>query len=235
MKTIIILAAALSLTGCNGIGTAKQMNAASINSPTIPEVLQVGKNILSRDSIPPVEYPTLTSEQLDELARLTGIDLPDTTQYIGSRMMRKRITLEAYKIPLDEEPNHFMVYLVTRSNDGTVIDTLDLKAFHTSEYQGRPRLGGNRFYTTDASITFATEGRFTLHRVMTLTGLYLKDHRLTELWRVEWDNDYEIDESGHFQFGGQRETYRSATIDDSIIEQYKSRDLPNLVQLEKNH
>ena len=58
---------------------------------------------------------------------------------------------------------------------------------------------------------------------MTLTSLYLKNHTLTEAWRVEWDNHYEITEDGHFNFKGQQETYRTDGVDDPVIEQYKSR------------
>ena len=53
-----------------------------------------------------------------------------------------------------------------------------------------------------------------------------KDHTLTEMWRVEWDNRYEINRNGKFIFKGQQETYRTDGVDDPVIEQFKSRNLP---------
>ena len=88
------------------------------------------------------------------------------------------------------------------------------------------RFGGNRFYTTDAELRFDGKDRFTVHRVMTLTSLFLKDHTLTEMWRVEWDNRYEINSNGKFIFKGQQETMRTEGVDDPVIEQFKSRNLP---------
>lgn len=219
MKTIISLLATLLITSCGGItDNNKKMN-------TLPDVLQVGQSILSRDSIEQVDYPTLTAEQCSDLARQTSLDVPDDIQLIGTRAVDKGITLAAYKIPIGENPNLFKVYLVTHDNKGAVIDALDLREFHTSANKGPLRFGGNRFYTTDSELTFDGNRRIVLHRKMTLTSLYLKDHTLTELWRVEWDNRYEISD-GHFVFKGQQETFRTADVDDPVIEEYKSRDIP---------
>ena len=105
-----------------------------------------------------------------------------------------------------------------------VVDAIDLGEFHTSEHQKPMTFGGNRFYTTDAELRFDGDRHIILHRVMTLTSIYLKDHRLTELWRVEWDNHYEITADGHFTFKGQQETNRSPSdINDPTIEEFKSR------------
>lgn len=221
MKQIIALATVLLFTGCNGFSTAKQMNKEN----TLPDILQVGQNILIRDTVEQTEYPTLTDEQRDGLARQLTLDVPDGIQLIGERTVEKGIALEAYKAPTGEDPNLFKVYLVTRSDKGAVIDWVDLREFHTSEHQGPMRIGGNRFYTTDATLHFDSATHFTLHRVMTLTSLYLKDHTLTEMWRVEWDNHYEINK-GRFIFKGQEETYSSKHSDDPNIDEFKARDLP---------
>lgn len=219
MKTMIALIASLMITGCaNHKSYLKTVNQ-------IPDVLQIGQSLLSRDTIEEVDYPILTREQCESLHRLTTFEVPDSTRFIGIRPISKTLTLEAYKVPAGEDTNHFKVYFVTRDNKGGVIDALDLREFHTSEHQQPMRLGGNRFYTTDASITFDGEVGFTLHRVMTLTSLYLKDHSLTEAWRVEWDNHYEITNTGRILFKGQQETLRSPVIDDPVIDEYKSRDL----------
>lgn len=219
MKTMIALIASLMITGCaNHNSYPKTVNE-------IPDVLQIGQSLLSRDTIEETDFPILTQEQCDALHRLTTFEVPDSTRLIGIRPIGKTFTLEAYKVPTGEDTNHFKVYLVTRDHKGAVVDALDLREFHTSEHQQPMRLGGNRFYTTDASISFNDDGSFTLHRVMTLTSLYLKDHSLTEAWRVEWDNHYTITNTGRFIFTGQQETLRSPVIDDPIIDEYKSRDL----------
>lgn len=222
MKTIIVFVVTLMITGCSGSGinSTTQMNA-------LPDTLQIGQSILSRDTVEPVDYPTLTDEQLSTLKHQTALDIPDGTQLIGARQVGKGIILEAYKISMGEDPNQFKVILMTHDNKGQFVDALDLHEFHTSEHQGPMRFGGNRFYTTDAELRFNDARHFTLHRVMTLTSLYLKDHSLTEAWRVEWDNNYEIDATGHFAFKGQKETLRAPNdIDNPIIEEFKSRDLP---------
>ena len=218
MKTIIVLFVSILMTGCGGINTAKQIN----NLPALPDVLQLGHSILSRDSVPADSFPTITEEQRKELGEV----VPDDTQVIGMREIEGKCTLEAYMVPLSEEPNDFKVYLLTRDKDGHLIHSIDLGQFHTSEHQGPMRFGGNRFYTTEAELTFDGARRFTVHRVMTLTSLYLKDHTLTEMWRVEWDNNYQITDDGHFKFTGQQETYRTESVDDPVIEEFKSRNRP---------
>lgn len=232
MKTMIALAATLLIMGCNSINTNGQMKY------TLPDTLQVGHSLLSRDTIQIDTFPTLTVEQCRELADQTGFSVPDSARLIGMRPYNDEITIAAYQIPTGEDPNQFKVYLVAHvgnfaqvskghlSRDIHVWAYLDLGEFHTCEYQGRPRLGGNRYYTTDATLHFDNDSHFTLHHVMTLTSLYLKDHTLTELWRVEWDNQYEIDSNGYFIFKSQQETLRTpADLDDPVINDYQARDL----------
>ena len=218
MKTIITLAATLMITGCSGISNTRQIN-------TLPDIVQVGQNLLSRDTIEEADYPTLTREQRLALGKQTKSEVPAGTQLIGERSVGKGFILSVYKIPTGKDPNQFKVYLVTSKGDSTVVDAVDLREFHTSEHQQPMRLGGNRFYTTDSELRFDGNDHIILHRVMTLTSLYLKDHRLTEIWRVEWDNNYNIDPNGHFTFHSQQETHRSPSdINDPMIEEYQSRD-----------
>lgn len=230
MKLLITLAAGLAMMGCNSVKTNGQMNI-------LPDTLQLGHSLLSRDTVTTVTYPLLTAAQCRELADQTGFSVPDSSRLIGMRPFNDEITIAAYQIPTGEDPNQFKVYLVAHvgnlaqvskghlSRDIKVWAYLDLGEFHTSEHQGPRRFGGNRFYTTDAVLHFDDENHFTVHRVMTLTSLYLKDHTLTEGWRVEWDNHYGISEEGRFYYDGQQETLRTpADIDDPIIEQYQSRD-----------
>ena len=218
MKTIITLAATLIITGCSGISNTRQIN-------TLPDIVQVGQNLLSRDTIEEPDYPTLTREQRLALGKQTKSEVPAGTQLIGERSVGKGLILSVYKIPTGKDPNQFKVYLVTSKGDSTVVDAVDLREFHTSEHQQPLRLGGNRFYTTDSELHFDSPDHIILHRVMTLTSLYLKDHRLTEIWRVEWDNNYNIDTNGHITFHSQQETHRSPSdINDPMIEEYQSRD-----------
>lgn len=220
MKTIITLAAILMISSCSGIADTRQMS-------TLPDIVQVGHSILSRDTTDSAAFPTLTVEQCLTLNEQTHRDVPAGTQLIGTRTAGQGIILQAYKIPTGEDPNQFKVYLVTLNSKDMVIDHIDLGEFHTSEHQGPMRFGGNRFYTTDAELRFDEQTHIILHRMLTLTSLYLKDHSLNEIWRVEWDNHYDIDANGHFTFDRQQETHRSPDdLDAPIIDQYKSRDLP---------
>lgn len=234
MRSIITLAATLLIAGCNSIHSNSQIS-------TLPDTLQVGHSILSRDTAQAASYPVLTAAQCRELADQTGYTVPDSSRLIGMRHFNDEITIAAYQIPTGENPNQFKVYLVAHvgtvaevskghlSRDIHLWDNLDLGEFHTSEYQGQPRFGGNRFYTTDAELRFDGNDRFTVHRVMTLTSLYLKDHRLTEQWRVEWDNHYRLTEEGRFYYEGQQETLRTpADLDDPVIDDYQSRDRQDL-------
>ena len=59
---------------------------------------------------------------------------------------------------------------------------------------------------------------------MTLTSLYHKGHRLTELWRAVLDNHYNIDANGHIHFQGQQLTRHTDPYNDTIVDQYMSRD-----------
>lgn len=215
MKTVITIALLL-LIGCNN--TSKLMN----DMPALPDKLELGLSVLSQDTVPKFTFPTITEDQHRELQQ-KSIEAPDSTRLIGVREIEGNCTLEAYLVPTGEDPNQFKVILVTRSEKGLLIDAIDLGEFHTSEHQGPMRFGGNRFYTLDTDVTFNGKNRFTVHRVMTLTSLYLKDHRLTEMWRVEWDDHYKIDNSAHITFTNQQETHRTEPVDDPTIEQYKSR------------
>ena len=59
---------------------------------------------------------------------------------------------------------------------------------------------------------------------MTLTSLFLKNHTLTEMWRVEWIDNYDIDNTGHFVFKGQQETLRTPNdLNDPTIDDFKAR------------
>lgn len=218
MKMIIALVASLFITSCSGVTNTKHVD-------TLPDVVQVGQSIMNRDSIPPEDYPTLNDSARQELSRSIDLIFPAGTQLIGERETVHGIVLNAYKIPTGDDFNQFKVILVT-SDKKEFIHSIDLGDFHTCEHQEPLRFGVNRFYTTDAELRFDGKGSFTVHRMMTLTNLFLKNHTLTELWRVEWDNHYEIDSNGNFTFKGQRETYRTEGVDDPVIEQFKSRYLP---------
>lgn len=223
-KTIIAAVVGLLMIGCGGNHTGKMQKLLN----TLPDVLEVGHNLLERDSIEQDTFPYLGHEQCVTLAGQIALDVPDSTQLIGARPAGEGIFLEAYKVPVGEGPNLFKVYLVTRTRDnkGVHVDALDLREFHTCEYQGQPRFGGNRYYTLDTRISFDGKTGFTVHRLMTLTSLFLKDHRLTEMWRVEWDNNYTIGDDGRIRFEEQCENYRTAGVDDPMIEEYQTRDLP---------
>ena len=210
----------LLMLSCSGINTTGQTSSL----PVLHDKLQLGHNLLARDSVTTLDFPILTEDQHMVLQLKSGLVVPDSTRVIGTRQVTDKFSLEAYLVPLSENPNDFKVLLTTRDSDGYSIHSIDLGRFHTCEYQGRPRLGGNRYYTTDAELRFDDATRFTLHRVMTLTSLYLKDHRLTEAWRVEWDNRYEIADGGRFVYKGQQETFRTTGVQDPKIEEYKSRD-----------
>ncbi len=213
---ILTTISAILLLGCNSIHTAKQMNR-------LPDELQLGYSILTQDTISVSDFPTITEEQRNTLHLKSGLIVPDSTRAIGMREIEGNRTLEASLLPLSEEPNDFKVYLTTRGSDGYGIHTIDLGRFHSTEHQGPMRFGGNRFYTLDTSISFDGISHFTVHRVMTLTSHFLKDHTLTEMWRVEWDDHYEISSDGTFSFTGQQETYRTDGVDDPMIEEYQSR------------
>ena len=223
-KTIIAAVVGLLMIGCVGNHTGKKQTSLK----SLPDVLEVGHNLLERDSIEQDTFPYLGHEQCVTLAGQIALDVPDSTQLISTRPAGKGIFIEAYKVPVGEDPNLFKVYLVTRTRDnkGLHVDALDLREFHTCEYQGQPRFGGNRYYTLDTRISFDGKTGFTVHRLMTLTSLFLKDHRLTEMWRVEWDNNYTIGDDARIRFEEQCENYRTAGVDDPMIEEYQTRDLP---------
>lgn len=214
--SILSIISAILLLGCSSIHSAKQTNE-------LPDQLQLGCSSLSQDTVPIFDFPTITDDQRMALHLKSGLVVPENTRVIGKREIEGKRTLEAYLVPLSEDPNDFKVYLTTRGSDGYSIHTIDLGRFHSTEHQGPMRFGGNRFYTLDTSISFDSTNHFTVHRVMTLTSLYLKDHTLTEMWRVEWDDNYMIDSDGTFTFTGQQETYRTDGVDDPTIEKYMSR------------
>ena len=221
MKTLIAIVTLL-LMGCNNINTTKQMSSL----PALPNELQLGRNVLSQDSFPELAYPVITDDQRMTLQLKSGLTVPDSTLVIGMREIAGKRTLEAYLVPLSEDPNDFKVYLTTRGSDGYGIHTLDLGRFHTQEHKGPMRLGGNRFYTHDISATFDSTVRVVVHHALTLTSIYLKNHTLTEGWRVEWDDEYVIDNKGFFTLKSQHETLRNGIPEEEIVEQYMAQNRP---------
>ena len=218
MKKFITIVVLL-LMGCSHTNTSKPGN----DFPVLPDKLQLGHNVLLQDTVPEFTFPVISEDQRMMLYLKGGGDLPDSTRVIGVREIEGERTLEAYLVPMSENPNDFEVYLMTHGSDGYYIHCINLGRFHTSEHQGPMRFGGNRFYTTDAELQFDGTRHIILHRVMTLTSLYLKDHRLTEMWRVEWDDHFEIDDKGYIDFTNQQETYRTDGVDDPVIEEFKTR------------
>ena len=218
MKMIIALATSILLAGCGGINQTGQTN----DLPALPNEFQVGQNALEMDTLQEYDFPVITEEQRMTLHQKSGVVVPDSTLFIGVREIEKKRTLEAYLVPSREVPNDFEVYLVTRGSDGWGIHCMIMGHFHTIEHQGPIRIGVNRFYTHDSSITFDGTAHIVRHHTLTLTSLILKGHRLNQLWRVEWDDDYKIDDKGYITFTGERETFRTDSIDDPVIEEYMS-------------
>lgn len=246
MKTLslaIITAIAL-LLGCSGTSTAKQ--EAKMNNTTTDNIgqlldsldiapdsalrldtlMQVGDKALTRpDSMRQVNYPALDEARCAMLARQSGLDVSHGIQLVGIRDIGGKMTLAAYRVPVGGNGEEFKVCLMTHANDGAVIDAIGLGAFHTCESKQPRTFGGNRFYTLDSEVAFDGERHFTLRRTATFSGLYIKDHSTHEMWRVEWDNHYGINEEGRFYFIDQQETLRTpADLIDPVIEQYQSRD-----------
>ena len=232
MKQFIFFTVALLLAACNTpkadptIALLRQLGITEVDSVPMPARVEPGNNPLNNDSIVPEPGYLLDDEHRSILASQINLELTDSTQLIGVRPVGDKYALAAYMIPLGGNPNRFKVYFVTHASDGTAIDAIDLGEFHTCEHQQPLRFGGNKFYTTDAAVAFEGERRIVQHRLMTLTSLYLKDHSLTELWRVDWVNEYLIDDDGRIHFDQQYEHSRTADLDDPIIEQYQDRDVP---------
>ena len=189
--------------------------------PALPNELHLGHNVLTQDSIPSFNYPTITEEERLNLHLKSGVEVPENTKVIGVREIEGKRTLEAYLVPLGEDPNDFKVYLMTRGSDGNCIESMDLGRLHKSEHQGPMRFGGNRFYTLDTSISFNGKTGFTVHYTLTLTSIYLKNHQLTQMWRVDWDDEYEIDNDGRPIIKNRKETLREGTPAEEVVEQYK--------------
>lgn len=92
MKTILTLTATLVIMACSNIHTNSQIS-------TLPDTLQVGHSILSRDTAQAASFPVLTAAQCRELAAQTGLVVPDSSRLIGMRPFNDEITIAAYLIP----------------------------------------------------------------------------------------------------------------------------------------
>ena len=236
MLSITIISAIAMLLGCNHTNSAtpdhagRLLDSLDIVHGTVLQIdtlLQVGDHTLTHpDSVSQVNCPTLDEAHCDLLARQSGMDLPHGVQFVGMRDIGNGMTLAAYRVPDGGNGEEFKVCLMTHANDGAVIDAIGLGAFHACESKQPRTFGGNRFYTLDSEVAFDGERHFTLRRTATFSGLYLKDHRVTPLWRADWENAFDITADGHFRFTGQRETYRSPDgIDEERVNACKACDM----------
>ena len=78
MKMVITIAASLMITACGGTYLPNGVGM-------LPDTLQVGKSILSRDTIEPTAYPLLNHDQRTGLAGQLSLEVPDSTQIIGQK------------------------------------------------------------------------------------------------------------------------------------------------------
>ena len=120
----------------------------------------------------------------------------------------------------------YCVELLTYDRQGKVLDALNTREMHLLWRIKLNDHNNDTIFTLDSHITFNGDNRLTLHRVMGRCIMdFESDIKGAPFWQQAWDQDYSINDKGHFVLHGQHVTHELGQVDYYAAMDFKTWDL----------
>ena len=120
----------------------------------------------------------------------------------------------------------YCVELLTYDRQGKVLDAINAREMHLLWRINLSDINNDTVFTLDSRITLDGPNRLTLHRTMGRCIMDFEgDLKGKPFWQQEWQQDYTINERGHFVLGGQRVAREQGEVDYYAALDFKSWDM----------
>ena len=168
----------------------------------------------------------LNKEQFATLLQPAGHDFADKMSnwlLLGVRDVGNGITLGAYYVC---NGVGYCVELLTYDRQGKVLDAINAREMHLLWRINLSDINNDTIFTLDSRITLDAPNRVTLHRTMGRCIMdFDGDLKGKPFWQQEWQQDYTINDKGHFVMGGQRVAREMGEVDYYAALDFKSWDM----------
>ena len=169
---------------------------------------------------------TLTHEQYEALIIPAGKQFADEMSnwlLLGVRDAGHGNTLAAFYAC---NGSGYNVELMTYDAQGNLLDAIDTRSLHMLWRCDLSNPNDDNSYTLDGYITFNGKDRLTLHRVMGQCIMdYEGDLKGKPKWQNGWNQDYTINDKGHFVLQGQHVVLDKGKVDQYAALDFKSWDM----------
>ena len=168
----------------------------------------------------------LSKDQFDALLQPAGRGFADKMSnwlLLGVRDVDKDIILGAYYVC---NGVGYCVELITYDPQGKVLDAINVREMHLLWRINLSDINNDTVFTLDSHITFHGNNRLTLYRTMGRCMMDFEgDVKGKPIWQQQWQQDYTINDKGHFVLHGQRIARELGEIDYYAALDFKSWDM----------
>ena len=120
----------------------------------------------------------------------------------------------------------YCVELLTYDSQGKVLDAINAREFHILWRIDMSDHDNDTIFALDSHITFDGVNCLTLHRVMSRRIMdFDNDTKGGPIWQQQWQQQYTINDKGHFVLQGQRVTSEQGEVDTYAALDFKSWDM----------
>ena len=168
----------------------------------------------------------LDHEQFEALLKPAGKAFADAMSnwvLLGVRDVGNGNTLAAY---YTANGVGYCVELLTYDSHGKVLDAINTREMHLLWRIKLSDHDNDTVFTLDSRITFNGKDRLTLHRVMGRCVMdFDNDLKGAPIWQQAWEQDYSINDKGHFVLHGQHVAGEQGEVDYYAALDFKSWDM----------
>lgn len=168
----------------------------------------------------------LSKEQFAALLLPAGRGFADRMSnwlLLGVRDVGNGITLAAYYTC---NGVGYCVELLTHDRQGKVLDAINAREMHLLWRINLSDINNDTVFTLDSRITFNSPNRLTLNRLMGRCIMdFDNDVKGKPIWQQQWQQDYTINDKGHFVLHGQHITREQGEVDYYAALDFKSWDM----------
>ena len=156
----------------------------------------------------------LSKEQYAALLKPAGRGFADRMSnwlLLGVRDVGNGNTLGAYYVC---NGVGYCVELITYDQQGEVLDAINAREMHLLWRVNLSDINNDTVFTLDSRITLDGPDRLTLHRTMGRCIMdFENDIKGEPFWQQQWQQDYTINDKGHFVLNGQRIAREQGEVD----------------------